>query len=69
MLPSFPQFIKQIESFPQFTKKFENRFLSLCFHIFSNGGNGLSLRRVESERRSQFMIKLTVSRKNVNIIM
>ena len=46
------------------------RFLSTCLHILSNGEDGLALRCVASERRTQlFMIKLAVLKKIVNIIM
>ena len=39
------------------------RFLSPCLHILSNGEDGLLVRQVASERRSQFIIKLVVFKK------
>ena len=53
-----------LENFSQFTKKFKNcDFCQLDFRILSNGVDRLSVRHVASERRNQFMIKLTVFKK------
>ena len=55
--------------FPIHLKVWKLRFLSSCLNIWPNGEGGFSVRWHVASERSQFMIKVTVFKKNVNIIM
>ena len=68
IFPNFSQFIKRvkIEIFEKAWLHFQifsNSLKSLKIEILSNGEDRLSVRHVASERRSQFMIKLSVFKK------